>query len=143
MRTNLEIYERLLKDFNRDGLNGVMPYFSDDIEVFDPDLPERTYRGREAVVRLIQQLLDGAERTTVRDYELLPAGDRVVALTHVYARGEGGAPEVEFRSAHTLTFRDGKVVHWRLYLDRAEALADAGLDPELAQTRSGPGGPKP
>jgi hypothetical protein len=31
-----------------------------------------------------------------------------------------------------MTFRDGKVVHWRVYLDQAEALSEAGLDPGLA-----------
>jgi ketosteroid isomerase-like protein len=133
LRSNVEIYEQLLEDFNRDGLRAVLPYFSDDIEVYDPDLPEGTYRGRAAVLGVLEQLLGGAELTTVRDYELLPAGDRVVALTRIYSRGLGGDPEVEFRGAHTMTFRDGKVVRWRLYLDRAEALTDAGLDPELAR----------
>ena len=122
---------------------GLVPYIADDIEVYDPDLPEGSYQGREAVIVLLHQLVAGNESTQVREYELLPTGDRVVALTHTYARGGRGDIEVEVRSAHTLTFRDGKVVYWRLYLDRAEALADAGLDPGLAQMRSGPGGPKP
>jgi hypothetical protein len=30
-----------------------------------------------------------------------------------------------------LTFHDGKVTYWRVYLDQREALKDAGLDPEL------------
>jgi ketosteroid isomerase-like protein len=138
LRTNVEIYEQLLEAFNREGVKGVLPYFADDIEVYDPDLPEGTYRGREAVLQILAELFRGAERMTVRDYELVPAGDRVVALTHLYVRGEGGDPEVEFRGAHTLTFREGKVVYWRIYLDRAEALSDAGLDPALAQGRSEP-----
>jgi ketosteroid isomerase-like protein len=33
------------------------------------------------------------------------------------------------RDAHTVTFRDGKIIYWHLYLDPDEALADAGLDP--------------
>ena len=74
-------------------------------------------------------MLSGNETTEVRDFEAIPAGDRVVALTHTYFRGEGGDPEVEVRDAHTMTFRDGKIVYWRLYLDRNEALSDAGLDP--------------
>ena len=140
LSNNIEIYEQLLEAFNREGVQGVLPYFADDIEVYDPDLPERTYRGRDAVLEVLAELFKGAERMTVRDYELLPAGDRVVALTHLYVRGEGGDPEVEFRGAHTMTFRDGKVTYWRIYLDRSEALADAGLDPALAQARSdGPG----
>jgi ketosteroid isomerase-like protein len=128
-----------LEDFNRDGVAGLAPYIADDIEVFDPDLPEGSYRGREAVLVLLQQLVSGNESTQVRDYELLSAGDRVVALTHTYARGGRGGIEVEFRGAHTLTFRDGKVVYWRLYLDRAEALTDAGLNPDLARTRGNDG----
>jgi ketosteroid isomerase-like protein len=76
--------------------------------------------------------LSGAEQTLVRRFDVIPAGDRVVALTHIYTRGEGGNPEVEVRDAHMLTFRDGKIVYWRLYLDRDEALSDAGLDPAEA-----------
>jgi ketosteroid isomerase-like protein len=133
METNVQIFERLLADFNRDGIAGALPYFAEDVEVYDPDLPEDSYRGREALEMLLQQMLDGAETTEVRGYELLPAGDRVVALIRTYSRGEGGNPEVELRDAHTMTFRDGKITYWRLYLDRAEALSDAGLDPQLAR----------
>jgi ketosteroid isomerase-like protein len=133
VESNVKIYESLLEDFNRDGVAGVLPYFSDDIEIYDPDLPEGTYRGRAALVQVLQQFVAGSESTQVQNWELLAAGDRVVALTHVYSRGEGGDPVVEWRDAHTMTFRDGKVIYWRLYLDRAEALADAGLDPELAR----------
>jgi ketosteroid isomerase-like protein len=78
-------------------------------------------------------MLMGSEQTEIRDYELLPAGDRVVALIRTYFRGAGGGPEVEVRDAHTMTFRDGKIVYWRLYIDRTEALTDAGLDPDLAR----------
>lgn len=133
--TNVKIFEHLLEAFNRDGIEGVLPYFADDIEVYDPDLPG-SYRGREGVLLLLNQMLSGAEQTLVRDYDLLPAGDRVVALTRTYSRGEGGNPEVEVRDAHAMTFRDGKIVYWRLYLDRAEALSDAGLDPDLARLAS-------
>jgi ketosteroid isomerase-like protein len=132
MESNVEIFQKVLEAFNRDGVEGVLPYFADDIEVYDPDLPRGTYRGREAVLVLLRQLLSGNEHTQVRDWELVPAGDRVVGLTRTYARGHGGNPEVEMRDAHTMTFRDVKIVYWRLYLDRAEALSDAGLDPRLA-----------
>jgi ketosteroid isomerase-like protein len=138
--TNVETFRRVLNAFNQDGIDGVLPYFADDAEVYDPDLPgdpalpgNGTYKGKDAVRGLLELMLDGAEQTQVRGYELLPAGDRVVALTRTYARGDGGNPEVEVRDAHTMTFRDGKIVYWRLYLDRAEALSDAGLDPKLAR----------
>jgi ketosteroid isomerase-like protein len=137
LESNVEICERLLEDFNREGVAGVLPYFSEDVEVYDPDMPEGTYRGHAGLRHLLHQMRSGAERMTVRGYELIPTGDRVVALTHTYARREGGDLEVEVQDAHTLTFKDGKIVHWRLYVDRAEALGDAGLDPALARTRPG------
>ena len=84
-------------------------------------------------------MLMGSEQTEIRDYELLPAGDRVVALIRTYFRGRGGGPEVEVRDAHTMTFRDGKIIYWRLYIDRTEALTDAGLDPDLAPSRTARG----
>jgi ketosteroid isomerase-like protein len=132
--TNVEIFEQLLEAFNRDGVAGVLPYYADDAEVYDPDLPPGTYRGREAISRVIEQLMSGFRQVEIRDFRLLPAGDRVVALLHTHGRGERDDLEVELRDAHTVTFRDGKITYWRLYLDPAEALSDAGLDPELART---------
>lgn len=138
MDTNVKIYERILDAFNRDGIDAVIPYFTDDVELYDPDLPPGTYRGHEAVRRVTEQLMSGFGDVEVRDFRLLPAGDRVVALLHTRAEGERGELELEVRDAHVLTFRDGKIAYWRLYLDQAEALADAGLDPALAAIRATP-----
>lgn len=137
MEANVDIFRRVLEAFNTEGIEGVLPYFDDDVEVYDPDLPGKgtpgTYRGKDALRDLLEVMLMGAETTEVREYEFLPVGDRVVALLRTYARGEGGNPEVEVRDAHTMTFRGGKIVYWRLYIDRIEALTDAGLDPQLAR----------
>jgi ketosteroid isomerase-like protein len=136
MTTNLETYRRIIESFNRDGIDGVVPFFADDVEVYDPDLPEGPYRGPDAVRHVVEQLMSGFENVEVRDFRLLPAGDRVVALLHTRAKGERDDLTVEQRDAHTITFRDGKIAYWRLYLDQGEALSDAGLDPELASAPS-------
>ena len=67
----------------------------------------------------------------VTDFELIPAGERVVGLLRTDWRSDRGETELQLRDAHTLTFRDGTIVYWRAYLDRREALADAGLDPAI------------
>jgi ketosteroid isomerase-like protein len=136
METNLEIYQRVLETFNREGVDGVMPYFTDDVEVYDPDLPEGPYRGPEAARRVAELLMSGFADVEIKDFRLLPAGDRVVALLHTRAKGEHVDLEVETRDAHTITFREGKIAYWRLYLDQVEALTDAGLDPGLASAES-------
>ncbi len=136
METNLETYQRILETFNREGVDGVMPFFTDDVEIYDPDLPEGPYRGPQAAKRVVELLTSGFANVEIKDFRLLPAGDRVVALLHTRAKGQSVDLEVEQRDAHTITFRDGKIAYWRLYLDQAEALADAGLDPELASAET-------
>jgi ketosteroid isomerase-like protein len=136
MPTNVEIFQRVIEAFNRDGAEGVLPYYTEDAEVYDPDLPPGTYRGREAVGRVIEMLISGFDDVEILDFRLLPAGDRVVALLHTRRRSERGDLDVETREGHTITFRDGKITYWRLYVDQAEALQDAGLDPKLASPGS-------
>jgi ketosteroid isomerase-like protein len=138
MPTNVEIFKSVIEAFNQDGADGVLPFYTDDAEVFDPDLPPGTYRGRAAVSRVIEMLISGFDDVEIRDFRLLPAGDRVVALLHTHRRSERGDLEVETRDAHLITFRDGKITYWRLYLDQAEALQDAGLDPKLASAATRP-----
>lgn len=132
---NVEIYRRIIEGWNTEGIEGVLPYYDDDIELYDPDLPEDgSYRGREAVRDALEKLSTGFTME-IRDWELIPAGDRVVGLLHTRGRDprEDGI-DVEIREAHTLTFRDGKAVYWRAYLDRRDALAEAGLDPALLES---------
>lgn len=138
MSSNVEIYQRILETFNREGFDGVMPFFREDVEVYDPDLPEGPYRGPEAARHVAELLMSGFDDVEIKDFRLLSVGDRVVALLHTRAKGERVDLEVETRDAHTITFRDGKIAYWRLYLDQVEALTDAGLDPELVSpaTRS-------
>jgi ketosteroid isomerase-like protein len=109
---NVEIARRLMNAFNEEGVEGVLAFYDADCEVYDPDLPgNRPFRGKEGLRSLLELMLTGSEQTEIRDFELLPAGDRVVALIRTYFRGEGGGPEVEVRT-------------------------DAGLDPELARPAS-------
>jgi ketosteroid isomerase-like protein len=139
--TNLEIYRRMLATFNEKGLEGAVEYFDEDVEVYDPEMPEGTkIRGHDAVLRTFGEMLDAFEEMKVEDFEVIPAGDRVVALIHTagYGRGRYGKVDLEQRDAHVMTFRDGKITYWRLYVDQEEALADAGLDPSRAWQRRKP-----
>ncbi|MGH2922963.1 MAG: nuclear transport factor 2 family protein [Solirubrobacterales bacterium] len=130
---NVETYRRIIQAWNDEGVEGVLPYYDEDIEIYDPDLPgDGVYRGRDAVRGVLETISSGFARMEIRDWELIPVGDRVVGLLHTRGEDPGRAGlDVEIREAHTLTFRDGKAVYWRAYLDRRDALAEAGLDPAL------------
>lgn len=130
MSDNVETFERMIAAFNEGGIDAVLDFYAEDAEFYDPDMPgDGTARGIEGVRGMLEQLLGGNEQTHVRGFELIPIGDRIVALTRTYARGPDGA-EVEMSDGHALTFRDGKVIYWRMYTDRSEALADVGLGPD-------------
>ena len=120
MMTNVEIFQRVIEAFNREGADGVLPYYTEDAEVYDPDLPPGTYRGREAVSRVIEMTISGFDDVEVQDFRLLPAGDRVVGPDPHAPMERTGDLEIETRDAHPITFRDGKISYWRIYLDQAE-----------------------
>ena len=57
----------------------------------------------------------GAWETVEFEYELVDAGDRVVALIDQRMRGRSTDIEVPLgKYAQVWTFRDGLVVHWKL-----------------------------
>jgi ketosteroid isomerase-like protein len=136
---NVEIFKRLIEAFNDRGLEGTLEYFDENVEIYDPDLRDgASIKGHAGVISIIGQMVDGFEVMKVEDFEAIPVGDRVVALVRTGGYGEGsrGEMDIELRDAHLMTFRDGKIVYWRLYLNQAEALTDAGLDPSLAERHS-------
>ena len=59
--------------------------------------------------------------------QYLDAGDQVVVLIQMRARGRGSGAEVETPMAHLCTMRDGKLVRHETFFDRDDALAAAGL----------------
>jgi ketosteroid isomerase-like protein len=130
--SNVEICQRALDAFNRGGMEDALHYIAAEVEVYDPDLPPGSYRGHDAVRRIMRELMSGFRDLRVLEFRTFPAGDRVVGLARTLRTVEYSDLRVEMSTAHTLTFHDGKIVYWRVYLDQREALADAGLDTSLA-----------
>ncbi len=85
------------------------------------------YRGIEGVRQLWREWF-AAWETLQFEYELVDAGDRVVALLDSRMRGRSTGIEVRLgKSAFVTTFRDGLMLHNKLYMSHAEALEAVGL----------------
>ena len=85
------------------------------------------YQGPEGVRQFWRDWL-AAWETVQFEYELVDAGDRVVALVDQRMRGRSTRIEVPFgKYAHVYTFSDGLIVHWKLYMSQSEALEAVGL----------------
>jgi len=95
-----------------------------DSSIFDIS---RVYHGLDGVGEFWREWLSAWE-TVEFEYELIEAGDRVVALIDQHMRARSTHIEVPIgKYGQVYTFRDGLVVHWKLYESQSEALEAAGL----------------
>lgn len=139
-RENVDILQASIQAFLGDAagsgwegwLEGLPEILSPDIE-FDPSelaLPdiEGAYVGIDANLAFWREWFAAWETLTF-DHEVLDApGDRVVLLQDQTMRGRSTGIEIPMgKYAQVFTFRDGRIVHWKLYRDQADALAAAGL----------------
>ena len=121
-------------EFDTEGLLTKLPYE----ELLDPQVEwdasevpvldiSGVYRGIEAVRHFWREWF-AAWQILHYDYRLVDAGDRVVALfDNQRMRGRSTGIEVAVpKYATVMTFRDGLLVHWKLYMSESEALEAAG-----------------
>lgn len=92
-----------------------------------PDHVGETYRGHEGVARATERWLEPFESLTVELDRIVGSGDQLVSIHHVRMKARHTGIEFEGPLAYAYRFRDGKIVHFRSYLDPAEALEAAGL----------------
>ena len=84
-------------------------------------------RGRAVVERFCREYWGTWADYSAEPQKFIDAGDQVVVEVH--ERGKGKSSGAPFEQTHTQvwTLREGKLVRWRLFADRAEALEAAGL----------------
>ena len=136
---NVEIIRKSNEDFiananesDREAmLSRISAYWDREIEWDASELPlpdlAGYVRGEEAMRDWWQAFLRAWE-TSEFDYELVDAGDEVVALMDQRLRGRSTGIEVALENyALVNTFRSGLIVRVKLHLNQAEALEAAGL----------------
>ena len=127
---NIDVVRRAMRAFDRGELKTVLKH-ADPGVVFDwsrsGGLEAGTYIGQQAAARFLSTFHDVFERVDSEPQELIEYGDSVLVPTHTRLWGRDGI-EVQTRHTALVTLREGKIVLWRLYLDRDEALGDLGLD---------------
>jgi ketosteroid isomerase-like protein len=124
---NVEIVRRTIEGWNRGDASA--------IEAWDPtveieasvggDLDGR-YNGHDGLAKLLR--FWGAFGSYLSEIEeWMSSGDEVFAQLHHYATGRSSGVEVEMRTWQVFTVRGEKIVRWRLFATRVEALEAAGL----------------
>src|SRR5262245_12480935 len=127
---NVALVRAVWDAVNRGDLDEAFKYAPDDF-VADwsaSEAPESgVYRGRERVRELFQKTRDAWSEIEYFEDEIIDAGDHVVRVGGVRARGKGSGAEVTAHGAQVWTFRDGVPVSISLHQSKAEALGAIGL----------------
>jgi len=107
-------------------------------ELYDPEIEWDTSEAEAIDLQGIYRGVDAAQQwwrewfaaweTLQFEYELADAGDRVVWLLDLRMRGRSTGIEVALgKFAWVTTFRNGLMVHTKLYMDQSAALKAVGL----------------
>jgi ketosteroid isomerase-like protein len=93
-----------------------------------PDHVGESYRGLDGSLRAAEAWIAPVEWLVVDLDRIIDAGERVVSLHRARAKMRHTGIEFEHPLAYVFTFRDGRVVHERAFVDHAEALKAVGLE---------------
>jgi ketosteroid isomerase-like protein len=125
---NVEIVQRYLDHWNETGDALWAEIDPDAVFVIDPNsFVAGTYRGHEGIRKLFRLTDEVFAQFGYEVDDMVDAGDSVLALGRIRARGlQSGATGTQ-PSALLFQMRDGLIVAYRSYFDREEALAAIGL----------------
>ena len=116
--------------WNAGDLDAALDIAHPDIEVVqDPQIPGAvTVTGKEEFRRWLASFFETWESFQITPSEIRQAGDRVVVVAHVEARGKTMSVPVDTDTAHVLTMREGQAIRWESYTDPDRALRSVGLE---------------
>jgi ketosteroid isomerase-like protein len=126
---NVEVVHHIFEHWERGDWGWGREFFDDSCEVvlstsWFPDAG--TYRiGREAL-RAWLGFTDSFETFATRVDQIIDAGDLVVVLTRIRARGRASGADVDAKVGAIFTLQDAKIVRYVL-TDNREALEAVGL----------------
>jgi ketosteroid isomerase-like protein len=127
---NVEVVRCAIEAFNRRDFDVALRDAAPDatFDMSHSQSPDAgVYVGHDAVRRLWTDLTEPFERTRMVPDEFIPHGEYVVVPITSRMTGRDGI-ELEAKSATVTTLRDGRMVRWTMYQDRAEALKAVGLE---------------
>ena len=124
----MEIVQRYLDHWNETGEPLWAEIAAEAVFVIDPgSFVAGSYRGHEGIRDLQRLTAEVFDQFHYEVDDLLDAGDSVLVLGRIRARGvQSGATGAQ-HGAVVFHLRDGLIVAYRSYMDRQEALAAVGL----------------
>jgi ketosteroid isomerase-like protein len=98
------------------------------VEVYDHDILDASeYRGHEGFGRWLEDWSSAWSEFQMDPEDFIDAGDRVVFVFQMTAKGRGSGVEVKRQDAIVFQLRDAMVVRVDYYNEREQALKAVGL----------------
>jgi ketosteroid isomerase-like protein len=129
MKTATEALKQFFEAVNRNDMSAITADFDPQIVRIEPEgFPTAgTYRGIEEVQAHVAKGRGTWAEGTCDPEEFLVNGDKVVVYLHVRVRLKDSTKWVEGRFADGFMFRDGRIIQYLSFTERAQALEWAGI----------------
>jgi uncharacterized protein len=126
---NVELVRRAFHAHQRRDDEAVFPLCDPGIEIEDyPEMPSPTpYCGLRGVEEFFNDRRAVFPAQNVEVEEWIDAGESVIAVLHVRARGRQSGVPLDFRQAQVWTVQNGKLTRLRIYQEKVQALEAVGL----------------
>ncbi len=130
MSNETDILERFFAAINRNDMQAITEDLDPQIVRTEPEgfRAAGTYRGIAAVQAHVASGRGTWAEGACEPERFLMNGDKVVVYLHARVRMKGETDWVGGRFADGFVFRNGRIVEYRTFPERAEALAWAGID---------------
>ena len=129
MSTATEILKQFFAAINRNDMQAIVRNFDPQIVRIEPEgFPTAgTYRGIPEVQEHVRKGRGTWAEGTCEPERFLKNGDKVVVYLHARVRLQDSTEWIDGRFADGFVLRDGKIVEYRTFWERAEALEWAGI----------------
>lgn len=129
MSAETEALEHFFVAINRNDMQAITKDFDPDIVRIEPEgFPTAgTYRGIAEVQEHVTKGRGTWAEGTCEPEKFLENGDKVVVYLHARVRLKGSAEWIGGRFADGFVFRNGKIIQYLSFGERAEALKWAGI----------------
>lgn len=125
---NADFVRDLADAVNRSDLDWLLGHADEELE-FIPlrAATEGAFHGPEGLRRYIEDTQESFDVFEVSLSDVRAVGDKVVGMGTVRLRGRGSGIETEVTTAAVVMVRGGRLLHFKDYGDRKQALEAAGL----------------
>jgi ketosteroid isomerase-like protein len=136
MSTKVETLKQFFAAINRNDMQAITEDFDQQIVRIEPEgFPTAgTYRGITAVQEHVAKGRGTWAEGTCEPEKFLANGEKVVVYLHARVRLKDSTDWIDARFADGFAFRDGKIIQYLSFGERADALDWAGIEDDREET---------